>query len=408
MTIATIMTRPSSFAACAALLALAACGTAEPAADAAPAGPVRDTALVSARMLALADFGLDTVRTEPWRTALALPARVVLDPQRAQPVGSIVEGRVVRVHVQPGDAVRPGQVLVTLHSHEMLDARNAYARGKAMVADARVQVATAGAALARAERLLALRAGSQAEVERARGVKAAADAMLGAALADEKRAHELVTHLYGAEPEGRDEADPHHVYVRARVAGVVMSRSVQAEQVVQVGAPLLVVGPPDGLLLRLDVPEPALASARPGARVGFTVPAFPGRRFAATVVRVTPMLDSLARTAEVLARIDGGVRELHAEQGAQAELEGPPGAPVAVVPIDAVQRFEGDTVVITAAQRGEGLLLEAVRVRVREATATRAAIAQGVAPGTVVVVRGAALAKAELLERRSGGEAEDH
>ena len=309
----------------------------------------------------------------------------------------------MKVHVQPGDAVRAGQVLVTLHSHEMLDARNAYARARAMVADARVQVSTAGAALARAERLLALRAGSQAEVERARGAKAAADAMLAAANADERRAHELVTHLYGAESNAAFEADPHHVYIRARVAGVVMSRAVQAEQVVAIGAPLLVVGPADGLLLRLDVPEPALGAARTGARVAFTVPAFPGRRFDATVVRVTPMLDTLARTAEVLARIDAGVRELHAEQGAQAELEGPAGAPVPVVPIDAVQRFEGDTVLITAAQRGEGMLLEAVRVRVAQATPTRAAIAQGVAPGTVIVVRGAALAKAELLKRRGGG-----
>lgn len=390
----------------ASFLFLTACGKADAPEAAAAAGPARDTALVSARTLALADFGLDTVQAEPWREALALPARVVLDPQLAQPVGSIVEGRVVKVHVQPGDAVRPGQVLVTLHSHEMLDARNQLGRARAMLAEAKVQVAAAGSALARTERLLALKAASVAEVERARAAKAAADAMLAAAEADEQRAHELVTHLFGAEPDAARGADPHHVYIRAQRAGVVMARSVATEQVVAIGAPLLVIGPRDGLVLRLDVPEQALAAAREGASVSFTVPAHPGRRFPATVVRVTPMLDSLARTTEVLARITDGVALLHAEQGAQAELLGPAGAAVPVVPVEAVQRFDGDTVVITASQRGEGMLLEAVRVRVARRSTTSAALAGGLAPGTVVVTRGAALAKAEIMKQQGGGEAE--
>ncbi|MCU0627657.1 MAG: efflux RND transporter periplasmic adaptor subunit [Gemmatimonadaceae bacterium] len=288
----------------------------------------------------------------------------------------------------------------------MLDARNQYARAQAAVAEARVQVEAHGAALARAERLLALRAGSVAELERARATKAAADAMLAAAQSDRTRAHELVTHLYGAESNAAFEADPHHVYIRAQRPGVVMARSIGAEQVVQVGAPLLVVGPRAGLLLRVDVPESALAAARTGAEISFTVPAHPERRFTATVVRVTPMLDSLARTTEVLARISGDVTLLHAEQGAQAELLAPPGDTVAVVPLDAVQRFEGDTVVITAAQRGEGMLLEAVPVRVGARSTALAVLRSGVTPGTIVVTRGAALAKAELLKRRggSGGE----
>lgn len=393
-------------ASCVAVASLVACGRDAAPEAAAAAGPARDTALVSARMLALADFGLDTVRVEPWRETLSLPARVVLDPQLAQPIGSIVEGRVVKVHVQPGDAVRAGQVLVTLHSHEMLDARNQLGRARAMLAEAKVQVAAAGSALARSERLLALRAGSVAEVERARAAKAAADAMLAAAEADEQRAHELVTHLFGAEPDAAKGADPHHVYIRAQRAGVVMARSVGTEQVVGIGAPLLVVGPRDGLLLRVDVPEQALAAARTGAAVRFTVPAHPGRRFDATVVRVTPMLDSLARTTEVLARIADGVPVLHAEQGAQAELLGPAGEAMPVVPLDAVQRFEGDTVVITASQRGEGMLLEAVRVRVARRSTSAAAIAGGVGAGAVVVTRGAALAKAEIMKRQGGGEAE--
>jgi hypothetical protein len=75
---------------------------------------------------------------------------------------------------------------------------------------------------------------------------------------------------------------------------------------------------------------------------------------------------------------------------------------VSVVPSGAVQSFEGDTVVIAAAPRGEGMQLQAIRVRVGRRTGTLAEILSGVDTGTVVIVGGASVAKAEILKRRGG------
>ncbi|MGZ8379544.1 MAG: hypothetical protein ACXW0Z_20145, partial [Gemmatirosa sp.] len=123
--------------------------------------------------------------------------------------------------------------------------------------------------------------------------------------------------------------------------------------------------------------------------------------FEARLERVAPTIDSVTRTIAVLARPVGGVGMLRAEMYGAAELMGAAGASALVVPAAAVQAMEGDTVVVTARERPGGLLLEAVRVRVGRRTADHAEILAGVAPGTPVVARGAAVAKAEILRRRA-------
>jgi hypothetical protein len=108
---------------------------------------------------------------------------------------------------------------------------------------------------------------------------------------------------------------------------------------------------------------------------------------------------------EVLAAVRAHDGALRPEMSAAAELEGAGGTRALVVPAAAVQALEGDTIVVTATPLAAGALrLEAVRVRVGRRTARDAEVLAGLARGTRVVARGAAIAKAELLERRGGGE----
>jgi len=67
---------------------------------------VADTALLSAEAVAIAQFGLVPVEMSPWRDAWHVPAHIALDPATTQPMGSIVEGRVLAVRVFPGDRVK--------------------------------------------------------------------------------------------------------------------------------------------------------------------------------------------------------------------------------------------------------------------------------------------------------------
>jgi len=138
--------------------------------------------------------------------------------------------------------------------------------------------------------------------------------------------------------------------------------------------------------------------------VRFSVPAFFGRMFDARVTRVSPVVDSISRAIEVWARATGDAqRVLRAEMTADAELLGDGASRTLSVPAMSVQVMEGDTVVIRATRLGEGMLIEAVPVRLGRRTSARMEVLAGLVAGDSVLATGAAVGKAEILRRQSGG-----
>jgi cobalt-zinc-cadmium efflux system membrane fusion protein len=377
-----------------------ACGGNEPAVEAPGAvAETPDTALLSAAAVRIGGFEVAQATLQAWADSWRGPARLVLDPAGTQVLGAIAEGRITRVEVMPGDHVRAGQVLVALHSHEMMDARAALAQAQADETGTAADLSAAESAAGRAERLYAAKAASLADLERSRAALADARAMHAGAAAELKRARAMVAHLVGAGPTVAH-ADEHEVLIRSPIDGVVVSRRAQPGEVALVGAPLVTVSRLSRLALLVNVPEAELAAARPGAEVRFKVTAYPDRMFSARVVRVAPAVDTLTRTVEVQASVDDTEGALRAEMFADAEILGLPGDTVVVVPSAAVQLMDERPVVITAAQRGEGMLLEAVPVRVGRRTRDLTEVVAGLEPGQSLVVGGAAVAKAEIIRRR--------
>lgn len=385
------------------LVLLAACAGA-PEEAAVPAGPVRDTVLLSREAVAVAGFTLDTARTAPWRESVTVPAQLTLDAQQTAVLGAIAEGRVTAVLVRAGDQVRPGQILVRIHSHELTSARTALAAAEAAATATESQLATARTAAARAERLFTARALSQAELERTRAQLVQAEGASRAAQTQLTHAHEIVHHLIGDDSEPHGDEESHDVLIRSPIAGTVVTRTAQAGTVVLIGAPLLTVSRVATLLLVAQLPERTAGVATVGSPVHFRVPAFPDRTFEARIARVAPALDPVTRTLEVQATVaeHGGL--LRAEMAATAELIGAPGAPALTVPAEAVQAYEGDTVVVVATPRGAATHLEAVRVRVGRRTASTAEILAGLAEGTPIVRGRAAVAKAEIARQHAAAE----
>lgn len=371
-----------------------------PAAERSASGASSDTALLSAAAVKIGNFTTAPVAHTPWRDVWQAPARLTLDAASTEPIGSIVEGRVVRVYAMPGDRVRKGQVLVAIHSHEMMDARAALTRARSELTRADAELRVSQNAADRGERLYTGKALSLAELERLRAARTDAQAMRESAGAELARAEEFLQHLLGDGPEEAG-ADTHWVLIRSSLDGLVISREAQPGNVVLVGAPLLTVSRTTALTLVMQVPD--VATTLIGAPVSFAVNAAPGERFEATVTRIFPQVDTVTRTIEVHAAVRDARGILKPEMFARAELSGAPDGMVTTVPSGAVQAFEGDTVVIEATSRGEGMHLAAIPVRVGRRTATLAEIVAGIDTGHAVVVGGAAIAKAEIIKRRGGG-----
>lgn len=381
----------------------AACGAGSGASDTDAATavlPTADTATLSAQSVGIGGFTFDSVRMVPWQSLVTVPARLMLDPSALETIGSITEGRITHVLVRVGDRVHAGQVLVLIHSHEIMDARGALAGAIAKLSAAEAERDLALTAANRAARLLEAKAMSRAEVERADVARRVATALYALALAERDRAAALIDHLVG-KGSVPALADEHDVLIRTPIAGVVTARDAQPGTVVLPGTPLVSVGNPDRLQLQMHVSADAAAGIQAGAAVRFSLTESPGTTMTATVSRVSPIVDTLTRTIEVIAVPTGGVRSGRAESFVQAEITGRGGAQALVVPSSAVQALEGDTVVIVAEQRGEGLRIEAVRVRTGRRAGNRTEILSGVSLGRRVISGSAAIAKAELMKRRS-------
>jgi len=386
------------------LLAVACGGVSDEAADGAAADaaavPTADTATLSAQTVAIGGFTYDSARMIPWQSSVTVPGRLMLDPSALATIGSITEGRITQVLVRVGDRVHAGQVLVLIHSHEIMDARSALASATARLAAAEAERDLANSAADRATRLLEAKAMSKAEVERAEVGRRVAAATYQQAIAERNRALAMIDHLVGT-GNVPALADEHDVLIRTPIGGVVTSRDAQPGTVVLPGAPLVSVGNPDRLQLQMHLSADAAAGVQVGATVRFALTETPTTKMFAIVSRVAPTVDTVTRTIEVIAVPNGASRGARAESFVQAELFGTGGSPALVVPSSAVQALEGDTVVIVADQRGEGLHIQAVRVRTGRRAGDRTEILSGILPGRRVIAGSAAIAKAELIKRRS-------
>ncbi len=363
-----------------------------------------DTAVLSSESVRLAGFSLVNVTRTGWRDVVSSPARIALDPATTEPIGSIVEGRVTKVYAMPGDRVAKGEVLLAIHSHELMDARADVAKARAGMAAAEAEQRLAVSAAERAERLYGIKALSLADLERARATREDADAKLASAQAELRRSDALIEHLVGHDALPSD-YDEHWVLIRAPIDGQVVSRQAEPGNVVLVGAPLITVSRTRSLMLIVQLPAERAGQAAPGGDVSFRTPATGSREFHARITRVFPVVDTVTRTVEVHAAIrDADSQQLRAEMFATAAIDcGSRCGDAVVVPAEAVQAFEGDTVVIAVQERDDGLHLQVVRVRVGRINRQYAEILAGIDTGRVVISTGAAIAKAELLKRRGGG-----
>jgi len=200
-----------------------------------------------------------------------------LGARRDMPVGVPGEGgRIDRVLVEPGQWVRAGQVLATID-------RSVQSQQAAQLA-AQIEVARADMRLAqnqldRAQRLVSRGFISQADLDQKRATRDAAAARVRVAEAQ----------------LGATRAQIGRLDVRAPTAGLVLSRSVEAGQVVGAGSGALFRIAANGemeLLARL--PQSDLARLSVGVPVSVT-PVGAATSYQGTIWQISPIIDPLTR-----------------------------------------------------------------------------------------------------------------
>jgi HlyD family secretion protein len=211
-----------------------------------------------------------------------------LQPTKSVDVGSELSGTLSSVLVQENDVVKKGQLLAQLDTAKLKDAvsisQAAVAAAEASVAQAQATVAETTASLNRMRQVAELSGGkvpAKTELETADAARQRAIASLASARADVVQARATAK---------TDETNLGKATIRSPVDGVVLTRKVEPGQTVVAAmtTPVLFVLAEDlaKMELQVKVDEADVGNVKTGQTASFTVSAWPGRKFPASIQRV--------------------------------------------------------------------------------------------------------------------------
>ena len=289
-------------------------------------------------------------------------------PVEEMQLGVEVPGlRVTALHVDVGQRVRRGQVLLSVDPR-MLDAD--LAQANAALREAEAGAALARANLSRGENLAREQYISAMQLDELRAARTQGEARLGTARA------------------ARDTAALRRGFadLRAPADGIISLRLVQPGQVVAAGTPLLHLIRDGRLEWRADLPASQLALVKPGDIVHLQ--ARDGQPIEGRVRAVSPGVDARTRTGTVFADLPAGLLESGRVQ-ADAFLEGRIDtgiADVLVVPAESIVLRDGFATVFTVDASG---IVHSRRVQAGARDGGFVAVESGLEPGVQVVVEGA-------------------
>ena len=187
-------------------------------------------------------------------------------------VASQNTGRIRELRVDEGDSVRAGQILAVLEQGQVLGG-SGIGTAEAELQAAQAQYRLAVAEAARSEQLYAHKIIAAAEVDRARAARDAAAARLSAA---RTRIREQT--------------------VKAPIDGVVLLRNFQVGELAAAGAPVVTLGDPNKLWMRIYVSAPQIPRVRRGDSVSVRVTGYP-RRFGGHVIEIATRAEFTPRVA---------------------------------------------------------------------------------------------------------------
>jgi cobalt-zinc-cadmium efflux system membrane fusion protein len=311
------------------------------------------------------------------------PGKVEANPNRISKVVAPVAGRVARVLVAVGDAVRQGQPLFTLESPDADAAMSTHLQADAAVTQARATLLKAQADAERTKDLFDHNAVARKEVLNADSALAQAQAALDQALASREQAERRLSVL-GLTPRDFKQ----QVTVRSPLSGKVLELSVvPGEFRNDTSAPVMTIADLSTVWVSSQVPETYIRFILLHEKVEIRLVAYPDETFEGRVLQISDTVDPLTRTVKVHAEMDNSQGRFRPEMfGSIHHIESTARMPV--VPASAV--IEGDGRSVVFVESAPGTFQERV-VALGKNAGGQVRVLNGLKAGETVVVDGAML-----------------
>lgn len=346
-----------------------------------PVFPAPGTVVRLASPKTAEDVGIRTVRVAPRRHSrtLEVVGRLEFNRNRLAQLAARGDALILDVRVDVGDDVKAGQPLATLTSAAIGATQAQHAAAEARLKAARSAVQREGGLVHKGVSPQKNLEAAEAELAAAEAEFNAAKAALGAA---------------GAAPGSGG-----HYALAAPFAGSVVSRDAVAGRSATAGQVLLQVADLATLWALLDVPEADASILRPGQPVVLTLEGVRGAPRESTISRVAASVDAATRTVTARVELPNPDRALKAGTFVRARIQVSGEHDALLVPRDAIQRAEGQTLVFVQESPG---LYTPVPVTVGGETGGLVEVLSGLKAGAQVVTTGAFLLKTEVLKDSIG------
>ena len=298
-------------------------------------------------------------------------------------VAPIVGGRVVSIGVDLGTYVQKGQVIAQLDSGdarlrlEQAQAALAQANSAVTQAEARIglapgqrfdptRVAEVGAAraaydlaeknLRRYQQLLESGDISRSAYDQQRAQRDQLREQYQAALTQANQSYAAVQTARAASQAAQVQVQQaqkgiRDVTIYSPISGYVVERAANVGEFVSTSSNVATVARTNPMRVRIDIPEQAIATVRPGQSVSVSVSTYPDRGFSGRVARVSPSVSAQSRTLTVEAEVENGEGLLKPGQFATIRVLQAQSDPAVLVPARAV-RTDGTTSRVYVIQDG--------------------------------------------------------
>ncbi len=347
-------------------------------------------------------------------------------PVQEVAVRARIEGRLLNLTVNVGDAVQAGQVVAQLDdttpanallqsqaevSARQAEVAQAYANinaATARVAEAELQLQQAEAELRRLQLLAregAVPAKSaedaQIAVRSAQQSLRATQAQLSAQRQAVQSAEERVRSQQALVLQAQERLG--YTTITAPITGIVLQRLTEPGNLLFAGNEILRLGDLSQIKVVVLVSELEIAELRPNSAVQVRFDAIPDRQFVGTVSRISPSADPVSRQIPVEVLVDNSDRRIGSGQLARVRFVGTAQGQVIRIPLSALgERQRRST---KAENKGEGTVFVVVKEGGNTIVRSRKVRLGDRRDGKVEIVSG--LVAGERYVARSGGQLKD-
>lgn len=327
--------------------------------------------------------------------------RIVLPDNATWRVGVLAEGRVEKVYFNLGDSVKKGQVLARMHSHDVHEARAAYANAVAERSRLQAAEALAQKNYDRSQRLYALKAESVSQTETAKQelVNARSATREADNIVRREATHlEETLGLRADAPAGSSD-DSDLIPIKDPASGRILQKNVTPGATISTSTDAFVIGDLSRLWMLASVDAATLSRLHPGQTTTITLPDVPEANYTGKITNLGQEFDPVTRLMQVRIEIRNPDNRLRPEMLASAEFTSGDGILAVLVPQEAIQQVNGEDVVFVRIASDR---FRAQTVQMSENVHGKVRILQGLKPGEQVITHGSFIAKSQLLKSSIG------